>query len=146
MLFSTLSTLALAAPALASPISKRWTCGSSNNADCSLASLAERAGKLYFGTAWQSFYLAVPEFSKILTSEFQQYTPENEMKWEVIQPTRGVYNWTGADLVSEFEGCAETRSSPKRRRRRLWSEVTTLSGTNRRELTALSQLMSALHT
>ncbi len=22
------------------------------------------------------------------------------MKWEVIQPTRGEYNWTGADLVS----------------------------------------------
>ena len=95
-----LSALFFVLPALASPVAKRWTCGSSNNADCSLASLAERAGKLYFGTAWQSFYLAAPKYGEILTSEFSQYTPENEMKWEIIEPSRGNFNWTGSDIVS----------------------------------------------
>lgn len=56
----------------------------------------------YFGTAYQSFYLNDPRFEPILNGEFDQYTPENEMKWEVVQPQRGVFNWTGADLVSSM--------------------------------------------
>jgi endo-1,4-beta-xylanase len=96
-----LTPLLFILPALASPISQRWTCSSSNNTDCSLASLAEGAGKLYFGTAWQSFYLAIPQYGGILEREFSQYTPENEMKWEVIEPSRGVFNWTGSDLVCQ---------------------------------------------
>jgi endo-1,4-beta-xylanase len=65
----------------------------------SLKALAEKQDK-YFGTAYQSFYLNDPRFEPILDGEFDQYTPENEMKWEVIQAERGVFNWTGADLVS----------------------------------------------
>jgi endo-1,4-beta-xylanase len=67
----------------------------------SLKVLAQRQNK-YFGTAYQSFYLADERFEPILDGEFDQYTPENEMKWEVIQAERGVFNWTGADLVSSF--------------------------------------------
>jgi GH35 family endo-1,4-beta-xylanase len=63
-----------------------------------LRTLAAAQNK-YFGTAYQSFYLADPRFEPILDGEFDQYTPENEMKWEVIQAERGVFNWTGADLV-----------------------------------------------
>ncbi len=73
MILQTLPLIALAVtPALAGPISKRWTCNSNNNADCSLASLAEKAGKLYFGTAYQSFYLAEPRYDPILDSQFNQ--------------------------------------------------------------------------
>jgi hypothetical protein len=64
----------------------------------SLKVLAQRQNK-YIGTAYQSFYLADERFEPILDGEFDQYTPENEMKWEVIQAERGVFNWTGADLV-----------------------------------------------
>lgn len=103
-MFALLSLLAFSSTALGSPISKRWTCDSSNKADCSLASLAEKAGKLYVGNAWQSFYFAEPRYQPILEQEFNQYTPENEMKWEVIQPTRGTFNWTGSDIVSSFTG------------------------------------------
>jgi endo-1,4-beta-xylanase len=63
-----------------------------------LRTLAQAQDK-YFGTAYQSFYLADERFEPILDGEFNQYTPENEMKWEVIQAERGVFNWTGADLV-----------------------------------------------
>lgn len=63
-----------------------------------LRTLAQAQDK-YFGTAYQSFYLADERFEPILDGEFNQYTPENEMKWEVIQAERGVFNWTGSDLV-----------------------------------------------
>lgn len=81
----------------AAPLHSRWQC---DDQGCSLAALAERAGKLYFGNAWQSFYFAEPRYEPILDREFNQYTPENEMKWELVQPERGVYNWTGTDIVS----------------------------------------------
>ena len=92
----------------ASPLSARENWGkqdqsSGNDNSQSLSELAKQSNK-YFGTAYQSFYLADPAFEPILNSQFDQYTPENEMKWEVIQAERGVFNWTGADLVSQFDG------------------------------------------
>jgi endo-1,4-beta-xylanase len=91
----TLAALLTTASATPTP---RWPCNG-NGDNCSLAALAERAGKVYFGDAWQSFYLADKAFGPILESQFNQYTPENEMKWEVVHPSRDTYNWTGADLV-----------------------------------------------
>ena len=91
MLSTTLLTALLPALATASPLAKRW--GSDT-----LAGLAEKSNK-YFGTAYQSFYLADERFEPILNKQFDQYTPENELKWEVVQAERGVFNWTGADLV-----------------------------------------------
>jgi endo-1,4-beta-xylanase len=94
-----LSTLALPLVA-ASPLSqvKRWW----NDIPNSLGQLAVDSGKLYFGTAWQSFYLANQNFSNILIEQFNGYTPENEMKWEVIEPEQGVFNWTGGDIVKKI--------------------------------------------
>ena len=85
-----LATLALTANA--SPMAKRWP----NPLDQD----AVNAGKVYFGTAFQTNYAADKRYGDILDEEFNQYTPENEMKWEVIEPQRGVFNWTGSDLVS----------------------------------------------
>ena len=98
-LLSLLPLLGLAAARPHAPVSPRWTCSSSDKSDCSLAALAEQAGKVYFGTAYQSFYLADTRFEPVLDAQFSQYTPENEMKWEVIEPSRGVFNWSGSDLV-----------------------------------------------
>ena len=84
---------------LASPLQSRWGEGVAN----ALGTLAEARGKLYFGTAFTSFYASDPRYGKILETEFSQYTPENEMKWEVIEPERGVFNWTGSDLVGFIE-------------------------------------------
>ena len=96
MLASSLLAVLIAPFATSSPL-PRWTCSAP---PCSLASLAESSGKLYFGTAWQSFYTADPRFEPILDAQFNGYTPENEMKWEVIEPERGVFNFTGGDIVS----------------------------------------------
>lgn len=75
----------------ASPVEQRWN-------DDSLKQLAQDKGK-YFGTAYQSFYLVDERFEPILNTQFDQYTHENELKWEIVQAERGVFNWTGADLV-----------------------------------------------
>lgn len=93
------AALALALPlaAYASPLNAR----AGTNGGNSLDALAQAAGKKYFGTEISSYYLANKQFSKILDQEFNQITPENEMKWEVIEPQRGVFNWTGSDLVSQ---------------------------------------------
>ena len=93
------AALTLAGISAAAP-TKRWDCSSSDKSQCSVAALAEQANKTYFGTAYQSFYFGEQSgFGPILESQFNQYTPENEMKWEVIEPEQGVFNWTGSDLV-----------------------------------------------
>lgn len=89
LLAALLPVLALAIPSPAAPRSPATN----------LAGAASKDNKRYFGNAYQSFYLADPRYEPILDSQFSAYTPENEMKWEVIEPTRGVFNWTGSDLV-----------------------------------------------
>lgn len=69
----------------------------------SLDNLANKAGKRYLGTAIQAYQL-VPDsaYVKILESQFDAITPENEMKWEVIQPTEGNFDFSGTDKVGKM--------------------------------------------
>lgn len=73
--------------------------GHGHDAQTTLAREARQAGKLYYGTEISSYYMANSTFSAITNTQFNQITPENEMKWEVIHPARNTYNWTGSDLV-----------------------------------------------
>jgi endo-1,4-beta-xylanase len=130
-MFTTALLATLALTASASPM-KRWPNPLDND--------ATKAGKAYFGTAFQTFYAADTRYSAILDEEFNQYTPENEMKWEVIEPSRGVFNYTGSDLVSRPVCIGDIcrlirlyRSSPRPSRSEVSSEATTLYGTSRRE-------------
>jgi endo-1,4-beta-xylanase len=43
-----------------------------------------------------------PTYSKIVASQFSTITPENVMKWNVIEPRRGAYNWKPADEFMEL--------------------------------------------
>lgn len=79
----------------ATPLKSRWVSGVSD----ALGTLAEARGKIYFGTAFTSWFAADRRYGNILEAKFNQYTPENEGKWEIIEPQRGVFNWTGFDLV-----------------------------------------------
>ena len=98
MLASALLALAAPAVSLASPLQPRWTEDWCSNAN--LRNLAQTCDSgRYFGTAFTSFYAVNESYSHILDTQFSQYTPENEMKWEVIEPEQGVFNWTGADLI-----------------------------------------------
>ncbi|TXS01705.1 endo-1,4-beta-xylanase [Streptomyces sp. col6] len=67
-----------------------------------LGSLGKRAD-LRIGTAVDMAALAddAPYRAKA-ASEFSSVTPENVMKWEVVEPSRGTYDWSAADELVDF--------------------------------------------
>ena len=67
----------------------------------SLRALAARIG-LRVGTAVIPFDLNTPAYTAILASQFSAVTPGNEMKWEVVEPQRGLFDWSGADRLATF--------------------------------------------
>jgi endo-1,4-beta-xylanase len=67
----------------------------------SLRALAAKID-LRIGTAVSPFDLNTPAYRKITAEQFSTVTPENEMKWQVVEPTRGNYDWSGADRLVRF--------------------------------------------
>ncbi|MEE1785794.1 endo-1,4-beta-xylanase, partial [Streptomyces sp. SP17BM10] len=53
----------------------------------------------YFGTAVASGRLGDSTYSTILDREFNMITPENEMKWDTTEPSRGSFNFAPADAI-----------------------------------------------
>lgn len=58
--------------------------------------------KLHVGTAATPQDLSDPTLSELAANQFSLFTPENEMKWGSVEPTQGVFNWTGADNLVNF--------------------------------------------
>lgn len=67
-----------------------------------LHSLFVKAGKLYFGTATETNNFNDAAYQAIVKNknEFGMYTPENSQKWEVTEPQKGKFVFTGADAVA----------------------------------------------
>ncbi|MET9911742.1 non-reducing end alpha-L-arabinofuranosidase family hydrolase [Streptomyces sp. NPDC006476] len=63
-----------------------------------LAAAASGSGR-YFGTAVSSGRLGDSTYSTILDREFNVITPENEMKWDTTEPSRGSFNFGPADQI-----------------------------------------------
>lgn len=63
-----------------------------------LAAAAAGSGR-YFGTAVASGRLGDSTYSTILDREFNMITPENEMKWDATEPSRGTFNFGPADSI-----------------------------------------------
>src|SRR6185312_15424490 len=53
--------------------------------------------QLGIGTAATPLDLSDSTLSQITSGQFSVLTPENEMKWQVVEPQQGTFNWTGAD-------------------------------------------------
>ncbi|MFD7177341.1 non-reducing end alpha-L-arabinofuranosidase family hydrolase, partial [Streptomyces sp. NPDC059929] len=53
----------------------------------------------YFGTAVAAGRLGDSAYSTILDREFNMITPENEMKWDSTEPSRGNFNFGPADQI-----------------------------------------------
>ena len=67
--------------------------------------LRAAAGRLRVGTAVDDAPLqADPGYRAELAREFSSLTPENAMKWAVLEPTRGKVDWAGADRLVDFAG------------------------------------------
>jgi endo-1,4-beta-xylanase len=57
----------------------------------------------YVGSAVAAAYLASePDYRAVLTREFDNVTPENEMKWGTVEAVRGQYDWSGADAIVRY--------------------------------------------
>jgi endo-1,4-beta-xylanase len=58
--------------------------------------------RLRIGTAAIPSDLSDPTLSQITAEQFSVLTPGNEMKWQVVEPQQGIFNWTGADNLVNF--------------------------------------------
>ncbi|MFC8358668.1 non-reducing end alpha-L-arabinofuranosidase family hydrolase [Streptomyces griseorubiginosus] len=63
-----------------------------------VADAAAGSGR-YFGTAVAAGRLGDSTYSAILDREFDMITPENEMKWDAVEPSRGSFNFAAADSI-----------------------------------------------
>ena len=70
-------------------------------ASVSLRDLAAKIG-LRFGSALIPQDIETPSYAAIAGSQFSVVTPGNGMKWQIVEPTQGVYDWTQADELVNF--------------------------------------------
>lgn len=85
----TLGGLAVAAPA------------SSNSKD-SLYKAIQKRGRSFVGTALTIRDESIKTETKIINQEFNSITPENAMKWESTEPSRGNFTFGEADKIAAF--------------------------------------------
>ncbi|MFD7920273.1 endo-1,4-beta-xylanase [Streptomyces sp. NPDC059740] len=71
--------------------------GAAQAAD-SLGSAATAKGR-YFGTAVASGHLGETDYAATLDREFNAVTPENEMKWDATESSRGNFTFGAADQI-----------------------------------------------
>ena len=57
---------------------------------------------LRIGTGATPFNFDHPDYAKITGEQFSSLTPGNEMKWQVVEPTKGTFDWSGADRLVTF--------------------------------------------
>jgi len=67
-------------------------------AGSTLGAAAAQSGR-YFGTAVAAGRLSNSTYSTILDREFNMITPENEMKWDTTEPSRGNFNFGPGDQI-----------------------------------------------
>jgi len=68
----------------------------------SLRHEAQKKGILIGSGAINPTYLNDTRFSAVLAEQFNSLSPENELKWSEIEPTKGQYNWETIDRLVDF--------------------------------------------
>ncbi|WP_457458402.1 endo-1,4-beta-xylanase [Streptomyces sp. TE5632] len=63
-----------------------------------LGAAAAEQGR-YFGAAVAANHLGEAQYAATLNTEFNSVTPENEMKWDALEPGRGSFNFGNADRI-----------------------------------------------
>jgi endo-1,4-beta-xylanase len=95
--------IAVAAPASAATAARGRAAAGARDAGgpSSLRDLAARIN-MRIGTAVIPFDLDHAPYAKILAEQFSVVTPGNEMKWGVVEPSQGQFDWSGADRLVSF--------------------------------------------
>ena len=88
-------TLALLATAEA-------TCGIPSTGTTTLREEAGKKDILIGSGAINPTYLDDPRFAAVLAKQFNSLSPENELKWSLIQPTEGNFTWETIDRLVGF--------------------------------------------
>ena len=91
------ASAAVAAPGRTRKAARRPDFGSPG----SLRGLAVPIG-LHIGTAVIPFDLDTPAYTAILAEQFSAVTPGNAMKWGVVEPVQGQFDWSDADTLVSF--------------------------------------------
>jgi len=74
----------------------------------SLRALGQQIG-MHIGSAIIPQDLNTPAWAAIAAAQFNVYTPGNEMKWQVVEPQQGVFDWSGADNLMAFAKMNDAR-------------------------------------
>lgn len=70
-------------------------------ASASLRNLADRVG-LRIGSALYPQDIETASWAAIAGSQFSVVTPANGMKWQIVEPAQGTYDWSQADELVNF--------------------------------------------
>ncbi|MFD3530574.1 endo-1,4-beta-xylanase [Streptomyces sp. NPDC058664] len=90
----------IAAAALLAAALTTTPASASSSADAPLRDLAGARG-VHLGTAVTGGKLT-GAYADTAAAQFDSITPGNEMKWDAVEPTRGQFDWAGADRVVAF--------------------------------------------
>jgi endo-1,4-beta-xylanase len=63
---------------------------------------AARHAHRYVGTALATYHFAEPRYQATAARHFNSLTPENEMKWEAIEPQSGTFAFDAGDRLAAF--------------------------------------------
>lgn len=74
----------------------------SNNKTTPLRAAACRKDVLVGSGAINPIYLEDPQFASVLAHQFGSLSPENELKWSLLNPVKGQYNWDTIDRLVSF--------------------------------------------
>src|SRR3954452_5098380 len=97
----TLAATAIGVLAALAAVSVTIASADSSGPPRTLRSLAAQVG-LHVGSAIIPYDLDHPDYAQIAGEQFSTVTPGNEMKWQVVEPTRGTYDWSGGDRLVRF--------------------------------------------
>jgi endo-1,4-beta-xylanase len=70
-------------------------------ADATLGAAAASSGR-YFGAALDPAYLDEKPYRELARTQLTCVTPENQMKWGLVEPLRGTFDWKAADALVAF--------------------------------------------
>ncbi|KAF9042195.1 glycoside hydrolase superfamily [Panaeolus papilionaceus] len=63
------------------------------------AKFVSKTGKKFWGTCADANLINNSANAAVIKSDFGQVTPENSMKWDALESSRGKFNWGGADTL-----------------------------------------------